>query len=259
MQKKYTFGYILIFSFIYFQIYAQNQNSPITLQPATNAMTGATNLLTSSMPTSFGNGSYPNNFAYDDYKYYNNNSVYGNRFFYDNEYHQGELWTNSAYYSTEMQYKFDQIEGAIQVKFKDGKESLINEKEVIMFFLYINDKKIVFVKNDIPNGKKDALLQVIYYNNQLQMLRDAKKTLVKRSGTTYIENEYAYFIREDDTKPLEPIELTEKSFFQKFPQHKYKIMQFFKVNNVKKEITQTKLIHLLDRITGQVDKPETTE
>jgi hypothetical protein len=253
MQKKAITILAFLICLISLNLSAQDQSGATSgMQPALNARTGGT--LTVSSGISETNTANTNIWDVNNRMYNLNNSVQGNRFFYDDTFHKGELWTKTGYFSAELEYKFDQLEGTVLAKSANGKEILIDEKTVLMFYLYINDTKIVFVKNDIPKGDKDVLMQVMYYSNTLQMLRNAKKTLVKEGASMVIKNDYNYYIRENDAKPLEAIELTEKSFINKFPNHRSKIVSFFKANAKKDDLNQTKLIQLLDKITGQQER-----
>jgi hypothetical protein len=258
-MKKNIFTIASLFGLAYTNIYAQN-TPPIVIRPSTAI--SASNIPLSHPVNTLTNNSNPNTgvdmkrhyYIHDDYK------VNGNRFFYDDNYRTGELWTKNGHYSSEMLFRLDQLEGTIQVKLHSGKEILIDEKSIIMFHLFIKDKKIVFVTHDIPNGRKNALLQVIYYSSNLQLLRDSKKVVVDvtspnkvNEGAFYLEiqNDYHYYITGSDSEPLKEIHLTEKELTNIFPKHRNKIVKFFKVNSTKEKLTQTNLIQLLDTITQE--------
>ncbi len=242
-------------------IYAQD-HPPVVMQPATTMTVSSAPMGGYSSSNSYNNANYMWN---NNYSQYRDNNVNGNRFFYDDNYRTGELWTKNGHYVSEMLFRIDQLDGSIQVKLQNGKEMLVDAQSIIMLHLFINGKKIVFVSHDIPDGRKNALLQVIYYSSNLQLLRDSKKALVdvtdphkvnKEAADLAIKNDYRYYITENDNAPLKEICLTEKEFVNAFPEHRNKIVQFFKVNNTKEELTQTNLTKLLDRITQEKSKVE---
>jgi hypothetical protein len=179
---------------------------------------------------------------------------YENRFFYDDKYHQGELWTTNGHYTTEMQYRFNQLEGTIQVKLPNDKEILLDEKSVIMFHLFIQDKneekKIIFVQETLPQNNKKALLQVLYDGTNFQLLRDTRKSF---SINLYYETadqrlNYTYYIAQGTKKPLHVISLTEKSLTQTFPTKHTKIKQFFKSYDSKEKMNLTKILQLMTNL-----------
>jgi hypothetical protein len=179
---------------------------------------------------------------------------YENRFFYDDKYHKGELWTTDKHFTTEMQYRFDQVSGSVQVKLPNGKEILLDENTIIMFHLFIQekdeDKKIIFVQEKLPFGNKKALLQMLYFGTNFRLLRDSRK---KQSFNLYYETadtqlHYTYYISQSTKKPLREIELTEKSLAQIFPTKQTKIKQFFKSNKSKEKLSLTKIVQLMTKI-----------
>ena len=184
-----------------------------------------------------------------------------NRYFFDDKYHEGELWTTKGHFTTEMQYRFDQLESTIQVKLADGKEMLIDENTVLMFHLFIKDKnevkKIVFVQETLSENNKKALLQVLYYGTHFQLLRDSRKDLkIKREKPTSfnsdlyygVENDFKYYILQGSNKIMKEISLTEESLTSIFPTKQARIKQFFKSNDSKKELTLTKLLQLMSKL-----------
>jgi hypothetical protein len=262
-MKKHIFTISCLFiCLVCANIQAQNSTTPVVMQPATAVPV-------SSAPASYPSYSYGNltntNFNNwynnNNYSQYNDYTINGNRYFYDDNYRTGELWTKNGHYLSEMLYRVDQLDGTIQVKLQDGKQMMIDVQSIIMLHLFIKGKKIVFVTNDIPDGRKNALLQVIYYSSNFQLLRDSKKSLMNvtnpnKVGDLEVKSSYQYYITENDSKPIKKIYLTEKELTKVFPEHRNKIVQFFKVNDTKEELTQTKLIKLLERITQEENKVE---
>ena len=191
-------------------------------------------------------------------------NVRGTRFFFDSIYHSGELQTAKALYTTELQYRFDQIERMVQVKLDNGKELFLNENDVIYFKMLIGDKEVYFIPAAVPNGRKSTLLQVIYKSPTLQLLRDCRKYIFRvksdnidgySSEEIYdeIRKDYRYFLNKGDNMVFTEVKINAKSFAKVMPDKKGQIAKLFKAGQAKDGLTITKLAAILKELDKKDD------
>jgi hypothetical protein len=179
----------------------------------------------------------------------------------DTLYHEGELKTNKRLYTTEMQYRFDQVQRTVQVKLADGKEMYINEKDIVYCKIVIDGKTITLVPDKVPNGRKITVLQVIYKSPNMQLYRDARKFIFRvksndvdgySSEKVYdeVRKDYRYYLRIGDSGEFTEVKTTAKSFAQALPEKRSQIELLFKNGKKKDGLTVTKL----SEIMAQLDK-----
>ena len=186
----------------------------------------------------------------------------GEVYFNDTLYHEGELKTTKRLYTTELQYRFNQVERTVQVKLTDGgKEMYINEKDIVYCKIMIEGKAITLVPAKVPNGRKITVLQVIYKSPNMQLYRDARKFIFRvksndidgySSEKVYdeVRKDYRYFLRVGDSGEFTEVKTTAKSFAQALPEKRSQIELLFKIGKKKEGLTVTKL----SEIMAQLDK-----
>jgi hypothetical protein len=225
----------------------------VAQQPTTRQNDGRVNLLTSQDRFQFIN-------PFDDRLI----NVRGTRFFFDSTYRSGELQTTKTLYTTELKYRFDQIERMVQVKLENGKELWLNEKDVVYFKLFIDDKVVDFVPALIPNGRKSmTLLQVIYKSPTMQLLRDSRKYIFRvksdnidgySSEEVYdeVRKDYRYFFNQGESAVFTEVKTDAKSFIKLMPTKRSQISKLFKAAQTKDGLNITKLSAILK----ELDKKE---
>jgi hypothetical protein len=186
-----------------------------------------------------------------------NNGIDGSCYFFDNEYHEGEIWlTQNRHFSKEFKYKFDQMAGSVQVLYPNGKELLIDIKEIKDFQMFVEEKTMTFVKTKLPHSDEMRVMQVIYRSPKMQLLRDIKKELIKKdtdglyisNKTGYkIINDYSYFFSKNKDA-LTTIIPNKKGFVKVLPYKEKDIVVLFKKVKFKKELTVSKLAELMQKL-----------
>jgi hypothetical protein len=181
----------------------------------------------------------------------------GNPYFYDDKYHDGEIWlTQNRHYEKDYQYKFDQLTSTVLLKYPNGKEILLDAKDIVSFNMFIDDKTVTFVRADLPNAKEPTVVQVIYWSPKLKLLRDIKKKLLrnKENGayndgkvTDKVVNDYRYYFSKND-EPLESIKPSKKGFIKVLPNKENEIERLFKTKEFKDELTVSKLAELMQKL-----------
>lgn len=176
--------------------------------------------------------------------------LYNKRFFNDSLFREGELRTRKSLFTTELGYRFDQVEQTIEVKTKSGKQIYLEAKDVVYCKLFFEDHTAVFMPVTLPKQKNLTLVQVIYKTATLQLYRNIQKKIVNYEPI----KDYRYYIRKDDKEPLKEIEINEKSLINELPTKRSRITQFFK-GKKKADLTLSNIIHLM----GELDKTNNVE
>jgi hypothetical protein len=192
-----------------------------------------------------------------------NIELMGERFFNDSTFRAGELKTGNNIYTTEMTYRFDQIERTVQVKFdSSGKQMFLFERDVEYFKMFVDGKTLTFEPVSVPNGRKLTMLQVVYKSPTMQLYRDVRKYVfrVKNEyndgyGTNdvfdEIKKDYRYFFRKGKSGPYTEVKIEAKYFTSVMPSKKTQINQLFKAAQSKGGINMTKL----EQLMVELDKP----
>ena len=190
-------------------------------------------------------------------------SLVGDRFFFDSLYHPGELKTINTLYTTELMYRFDQIEGTVQVKLSDGKQMLLAENELVYCKLFVENDTVVFKPVSVPNGRKKSVVQVIYESPTMQLYRDSRKYIYRAKSAnidgygsvdTYdeIRKKYRYFFRKNQKGAFTEVKAEAKSFINLMPEKRSLITQLFKSKQASKGgLTVSKLTQIM----LELDKP----
>jgi hypothetical protein len=179
----------------------------------------------------------------------------------DTLYHEGELKTNKRLYTTELQYRFNQVERTVQVRLANGKEMYINERDIVYCKIVIDGKTITLVADKVPNGRKLTVLQVIYKSPNMQLYRDARKFLFRVKSDAIdgystekvydeVRKDYRYYLRIGDTGEFTEVKTTAKSFAQALPEKRSQIEVLFKNGKKKEGLTVSKLSDIM----AQLDK-----
>jgi hypothetical protein len=166
---------------------------------------------------------------------------------------QGELVTKKRHYTTELGYRFDQVVGALEVKFESGKQVYIEEKDIVLFRLFFEDNTAVFMPLKLPKEQKITLVQIIYKTPTLQLYRDVHKTVdrvvEKFWGEPIYEdvakNNYRYFFRKSEKDNLVEVEMKAKSFAKLFPKKKERIERMFDNEEEEGKLTVSKICKIM--------------
>jgi hypothetical protein len=184
--------------------------------------------------------------------------VEGTRYFYDDRYHDGELvLKDKKRFTKPIKYRFDQLEGSVQVLLSDGKELLLEDSTVFSLQLYVSDDKVVsFINTKLPNFEKPRILQIIYQTPKMRLLRDVRKKIMKKmyigqSASNVPDDklikDYTYYFAEKGA-PLVKIKPNEKGFIKVLPHKKKEIERLFELTKFKKELTVSKLVELMQKL-----------
>jgi hypothetical protein len=181
----------------------------------------------------------------------------------DSLFKQGELVTKKRHFTTELGYRFDQIERALEVKLEGGKQLYIDEKTIVLFKLYFENHIAVFLPLTLPKEKKKTLVQVIYRTATMQLYRDVHKRINRviesRHSTSEpdyrddVMNDYHYFFRKSDKDDLVEIKIKAKSFINVLPEKRIQITKLFEEAEKKEALTVTKLCEILGKLDKEKD------
>lgn len=187
--------------------------------------------------------------------------IKGNRYFYDNQYHEGTLtMTKNREFGKTMLFRYDQLEGTVQMKYPDGKEILVDQNDILNFNLFVEDKSVIFIRMKTPRTTTFSLVQVIYYSPTMQLVRDPRKKLKRVENTgayskneiydTY-DNDYHYFLKrgKEDLVEVKP---TAKSLSKAMPDKEAKIESLFKAAKYKGELSISKLADIIKKLDDSI-------
>jgi hypothetical protein len=189
--------------------------------------------------------------------------VKGSRYFYDNNYREGSItMTQKREFGKDMLFRFDQLEGTVQVKYPDGKEMLLDQKDILVFNLFIENKSVYFIRMKTPvNPDVFTLVQVIYYSPTLMVVRDPRKKLkrVENVGAysgneiydTFV-NDYRYFVK-DGEENMQEVKPNAKSFAKAIPKKAKKIESLFKSAKSKGDLSVSKLAEIMKSLDGKAE------
>jgi hypothetical protein len=184
--------------------------------------------------------------------------VKGSRYFYDNNFHEGALtMTRKREFGKDFLFRYDQLEGTVQMKYPDGKEVLVNQNEILNFDLFVENKSVIFIR--LKTSEKDnkfSLVQVIYYSPTMKVMREPRKKLKRVENTgaysanviydTY-DNDYHYFMQNGEENLME-IKPTAKSFAKALPSKAKKVESLFKAAKSKGELSVSKLAEIVKKL-----------
>jgi hypothetical protein len=190
--------------------------------------------------------------------------VKGSHYFYDEKFHEGVLtMTKAREMGKGYLFRFDQLEGTVQMKFPDGREILVDQKEVLTFNFFVEDKSVIFMRMKTPKDPQNfTLVQVIYYSKNVKLVRDIHKKMKRventgaySSNTIYdtFDNDYHYYLQRDADEIVE-VKPTVKSFSKNFPEKGAKVEKLFKAAKSKGDLSVSKLAEIVKQLD---DKPLT--
>jgi hypothetical protein len=190
--------------------------------------------------------------------------VLGSRFYVEN-YNNGEIWlTDGHHYTTELQYRFDEIENKIQVKYPDGKELLLFNNYVTKCHVFNKDTTIIYQKAFIE-GEKDIhkLYQVLCDDSIYTLLKfpQRKMTRIDEKTALTIGRLYDkitpfyhyYFFEKGDKKEavFKEIKLKKKEIIKFLPTQKTTLENLFKAPQYSGDFDESKLIFLFKNLKKQ--------
>ena len=198
--------------------------------------------------------------------------VRGERFLNDSTFQDGELKTLNNLYTTELKYRFDQIERTIQVKMENGKLLYLFEKDIEYCKIFIDDKTLMFIPAAVANGRKLTLMQVIYKSPTIQLYRDVRKFVFRVKSANIdgysseeiyddIRKDYRYYLRKGETNNFTEVKIDVKSFVNVLPDKRSQITKSFKAAKANDGLSVTKLAQIMAEIDKPVEekKEETTK
>lgn len=188
--------------------------------------------------------------------------IRGERFLNDSVFRPGELKTLNNLYTTELTYRFDQIERTIQIKMENSKQFYLFEKDIEYCKILIDNKTLMFIPAAVPNGRKLTLLQVIYKSPTLQLYRDIRKFVFRvksdnidgySSEEVYddIRKDYRYYLRKGETNNFTEVKIDVKSFVNVLPDKRSQIVKLFKAGKANDGLSVSKLAQIM----AEIDKP----
>jgi hypothetical protein len=179
----------------------------------------------------------------------------GDRYFRDTAFHQGELRTRKGLFTNELGYRYDQIEGAIEVKLEDGKRLYLYDKDILYCKLFFDKHTAIFMPVVLPNDKETTLVEVIYKTPTLQLYRNLRKmntTGASYTGKTDVvdktRDDYHYYFRKGDKEVLKNINITAKSFINELPNKRQYILKFFNAEEGKGKLKLSKLSEMMKKL-----------
>jgi hypothetical protein len=184
--------------------------------------------------------------------------IRGSRYSTEN-YTAGELvMNNGKRFSKELTFKFDEYFNNIQIKFENGKETVLFYNTVDSFRLFVGDKVVNYVKANVPTeSEMNKFYQVIYAGANYQLIKLPKKTVVNvdnrdafGSGEQFkkFENKDVYFLKKGNDKAFEKIKISKKALLEALPSKKEKINKLFDTSAFKGLLDDAKLMALFAAI-----------
>ena len=240
-MKKFKFLIILLFPF-----WASGQ--------AANAMSES--MAAARIMTSRGGGDLPIfNLA--------ETKVVGTRFFKD-EYTEGEIWlTGNRHHGNDVSYKFDEIENSVQVKYRDGREILLFNNDIIACKMTYGNENVIYFKAHVP-GESDVhkLFQLIYYGKKYQLIKLPIKSERKKSDNTNSSNSYSlkgnentveyvnenrYFLKIGDAE-FKEVKLKKSAFLKALSTEKNKLETLFDTPQYKGNLTDWSIAKVFEKM-----------
>jgi hypothetical protein len=189
--------------------------------------------------------------------------VEDSHYFGSSDFLQGELRTREGLFTTVFGFRFDQLQGAIEVQKEDGTTMFLDETEIVYCKIFYEKATHVFVPLTLPKDDKLTLVQVIYKTPTLQLFRHIRK-IYEHQTPSYqygnplgnsemplkVRNDYHYYIRKGDDQPLKEVFITTKSFIKALPEKEKTIVRLFKEANVRGPFT----VSAICKMMGKLDK-----
>jgi hypothetical protein len=171
----------------------------------------------------------------------------------DTAFCRGELITKKRHFTDEMTYRFDQIERAVEVKFESGRQLYLDDKDIVLFKLFIDKNIVVFTPVQLPKQPRKMLVQIIYKTKTLELYRDVHRVVSRRIDnirtkdyTDKALNNYRYYFRKNENAELVEVEINAKSFKKVLPEKAKEIDRLFEKEEDKGKLTVTKIRQILE-------------
>jgi hypothetical protein len=175
------------------------------------------------------------------------------------DYTAGELvMKNGKRYSKDLKFKFDEYFNNIQVKFDNGKETVLFYNNVDSFRLFVGNKVVNYIKAEVlSEAETNKFYQVIYASANYQLIKLPKKTVVSvdnrdafGNGEQFkkFENKDVYFLKKGADKPFEKIKISKKALLEALPAKKENITKLFDTSAFKGILDDAKLLSLFTAI-----------
>ncbi len=189
--------------------------------------------------------------------------VLGTRYTIDT-YKNGEIWlTDGHHYTTEFQYRFDEIEQKIQVKYPDGKELLLFNNYVTKCHIFNNDTIIKYQKVVVENEKElHIFYQVLHEGKNFTFLKLPHRKVVRVDektaltiGRLYdeIKPVYHYYFKENDKQDtiFRALKLKKKDLLKMLPTKKIKLGALFKAPQYNGDLDEQRCITIFKKLEEQ--------
>lgn len=201
---------------------------------------------------------FMNNFESNLPKDNTDKDIRGSRFSTE-DYTAGELvMKNGTRYTTQLKYKFDAYSNALQVKFANGKETVLFYNNIDSFRLFIGNNVVNYIKADVPSEPEtNKFYQVIYSSAHYQLIKLPKKTVVSVDNRNAFgdgeqfkkfENRDVYFLKKGTSKPFEKIKISKKSLIELLPSKKENLTKLLDSAAYKGGLDDAKLAALFKEI-----------
>jgi hypothetical protein len=201
---------------------------------------------------------YINNFESNLPKDNPDRNIQGTRYSTE-DYTAGELvMKNGNRYKDNLKFKFDEYFNAIQIKFENGKETVIFYNNVDSFRLFIGNTVVNYIKADVLNeSETNRFYQVIYASANYQLIKLPKKTVVSVDNRDAFgvgeqfkkfENRDVYFLKKGSSKPFEKIKISKKSLIESLPSKKENLTKLLDSAAYKGNLDDAKLAALFKEI-----------
>ena len=189
----------------------------------------------------------------------------GSRYFNDETYVKGELKTPDSLYQKDLLFRYDQIDRTLQIKLPNGKEGVLDPRNIVYFKLFIEDKTFLFERTLVSYKREQDILQVIYSSPTMRLLRDARKKKRKVTDTDlytsapkahYLvyENDYRYYLVFGDMVKMNAVTITKLSFANLFPHKATYVNQLFNREEFRTDLTVTKLKELIGLLDQELQR-----
>ena len=183
--------------------------------------------------------------------------VKGSRFSIET-YNLGEIWlTDGRHFTTELKYRFDELENSVQVQYIDGKELLLFNNYVLKCQIFKNDTIITYRKAAIEGEKElHKLYQVLYEGENYSLLKLPTRKVVRvdeKSALTIgrlydqITPIFHYYFK-TSSSIFKEIKLKKKDLLKFLPTKKAALESLFKTPQYEGDLDEPKLVEIFQKI-----------
>lgn len=178
--------------------------------------------------------------------------IKGSRF-YHKDYTDGELWfVNGEYIGKEYQYRFDEQQKTVQVKDKNGEETLVDPTKINGCRLKIDGKSVLYFRASLPvDINKKHLFQLLYNSDKYNVIKLPSKKLIPKTKMFHNDeqqyeyiNEHRYFIKKGDGE-FQEFKLKKKEIIKVFPEKKRILEKLFETKPYDERLSESLLAQLL--------------